>query len=50
MIHTNRWLNTLYERLGFSNETSFLRFLGIVVVGLLIFSNALKAGKHLADA
>ena len=45
VIHTNRWLSTLFEGLGFSSETSFLRFLGIMVVSLLIFSNVLKAAN-----
>lgn len=43
IIETNRWLNAVYTGLGFSSEAAFLRFLGIVVVVLLVFSNALKA-------
>ena len=42
-IQTNRVLHELFVGLGFASEQDFLRFLGIVVVILLIISNALKA-------
>lgn len=43
VIETNRWLNAVYTGLGFSSEDAFLRFLGILVVVLLVLSNGLKA-------
>ena len=43
VIHSNRWLNTAFQALGFQSEQSFLTFLGLVVLGLLVSSNLIKA-------
>ena len=41
-IQSNRWLGQLYRGLGYGDNQQFLRFLGIIVIGLLILSNCLK--------
>jgi ATP-binding cassette, subfamily B, bacterial PglK len=43
VIHSNRWLNAVYTRLGFQSDTAFLTFTGLLVLVLLVFSNAVKA-------
>ena len=43
VIHTNRWLKLLHDAGGFATERDFLMALGMVVLGLLILSNFLKA-------
>ena len=43
VIHSNRWLNAVYTGLGFQSETAFLTFTGLLVLALLVFSNAVKA-------
>lgn len=43
VIHTNPRLNEVYGLLGFQSEQTFLTFLGFMVLGLLVFSNLIKA-------
>ncbi|KAB0668521.1 ABC transporter ATP-binding protein [Oryzomonas sagensis] len=43
VIRTNRWLKHAYDFFQFSSLQSFLFFLGIVVLGLMVFSNLFKA-------
>lgn len=43
IIHSNRWLNTAFQGLGFQSEQTFLTFLGLIVLGLLVSSNLIKA-------
>lgn len=43
MIEENQILNWLFEFLGFKSEDSFLLFLGFVVMGILVLSNATSA-------
>jgi ATP-binding cassette, subfamily B, bacterial PglK len=43
VIHTNRWLNAAYTALGFQSDQAFLTFLGLLALGLLVFSNIVKA-------
>lgn len=43
MVETNRWLKQIYDLCGFSNRQSFLVFLGVIVLMLLVFSNIFKA-------
>jgi ABC-type bacteriocin/lantibiotic exporter with double-glycine peptidase domain len=43
VVESNRWLKQTYDFLGFSSPKSFLSFLGLLVLGLLIFSNLFKA-------
>ena len=43
VIHTNRWLNAAYTNLGFQSDQAFLTFLGLLALGLLVFSNIVKA-------
>lgn len=43
VIHSQRWLSAGYEGLGFRSEQSFLIFLGLVVLGLLVIGNVIKA-------
>src|SRR5690349_1495766 len=38
-IHSNRWLRSLFEALGFSSNDKFLLFFGTVVLGVLILNN-----------
>jgi ABC-type multidrug transport system fused ATPase/permease subunit len=45
VIHSNKWLSTLYNYLGFSGDRDFLRFLGVSVVVLLVVSNLIKAAN-----
>jgi ATP-binding cassette, subfamily B, bacterial PglK len=45
VIHTNRWLSAAYGKLGFQTDLAFLSFLGFVVLGLLVFTNAMKAAS-----
>jgi ABC-type multidrug transport system fused ATPase/permease subunit len=48
VIHSNRWLNAAYAALGFGSERSFLLFLGLLVLALLVTSNIVKtAGAFL---
>ncbi|MEO8313434.1 MAG: ABC transporter ATP-binding protein [Pseudomonadota bacterium] len=41
-IHTNAWLSRLYEQFEFTDETSFLTFVGISVLALMISTNLVK--------
>lgn len=43
IINTNEYLNYLFINLNFTNETDFLIFLGILVLGTLIGSMSFKA-------
>lgn len=43
VIHSQRWLNAAYTVFGFRSDQSFLFFLGLVVLALLVTSNAVKA-------
>lgn len=43
VIETNRWLNVVYTRMGFVSHRNFLLFLGFVLLGLMVLSNAFKA-------
>ena len=42
-IHSHRWLSIAYAGLGFRSDQSFLIFLGLVVLALLVMSNVIKA-------
>lgn len=42
-IQTNRWLKLAYDSLGFTSLQSFLLLLGMLALGMLVFSNAFKA-------
>lgn len=47
-IHSNRWLKLAHDSLGFQSDKSFLLFLGLVVLALLVMSNIVKtAGTFL---
>jgi ATP-binding cassette, subfamily B, bacterial PglK len=43
VVETNRWLNLVYARLGFTSPKDFLFFLGLVVFTVLVSSIAFKA-------
>ena len=43
VLQTNRWLKLAYEFFRFTSPQSFLVLLGLVVFGLLVFSNLFKA-------
>lgn len=43
IIYSNRWLKQVYDLLGLTSQQSFLLFLGIVMLGLLVFTNLFKA-------
>lgn len=43
VVHTNVYLNTIYQNLGFANTNNFLLFLGIVLFILVVGSLAFKA-------
>lgn len=43
IIHTNKWLQEVYQVFDFVSSQSFLMFLGLLVLGLLVVGNALKA-------
>lgn len=43
VIHSNRWLNAVYTGFGFPSDRSFLLFLGLLVLALLVTSNGVKA-------
>ncbi|NLX18333.1 MAG: ABC transporter ATP-binding protein [Desulfobulbus sp.] len=43
IIEENRWLNWAYNLLGFTSREGFLFFLGMLVLGMLLFSNLFKA-------
>ncbi len=45
ILRENVWLSQLYDFLGFSSTQSFLIFLGSVVLGLMVLTNALLAGN-----
>lgn len=45
IVQTNRWLKKCYDFFHFTNLHSFLYFLGVVVLGLLIFTNVYKAAS-----
>lgn len=45
VIHSNRWLNATYGAFEFQSDVSFLTFLGTVVLGLLVFTNVMKAAS-----
>lgn len=42
-IHTSRLLSAVYEGLGFQGEETFLTFVGVFVLGLLVVNNTGKA-------
>jgi ABC-type multidrug transport system fused ATPase/permease subunit len=46
MIRDNHYLAKLYDLLGFPSETSFIIFLGIAVMVLLVLTNASQAFLH----
>jgi|CXWL01.1.fsa_nt_gi ABC-type multidrug transport system fused ATPase/permease subunit len=43
IIHTNKWLHEAYQALEFTSPRTFLMFLGLLVLSLLIVGNGLKA-------
>jgi ABC-type multidrug transport system fused ATPase/permease subunit len=43
VIETNRWLRLTYDFFGFTSVDGFLFFLGMLVFGLLVFGNVVKA-------
>ena len=48
VIHGNRWLSAAYSAMGFRSDRSFLVFLGLIVLALLVVSNIVKtAGTYL---
>ncbi len=42
-VHTNRWLHIVYVGLGFESEQAYLTFLGLMALGLVVFSNVASA-------
>jgi ABC-type multidrug transport system fused ATPase/permease subunit len=49
VIRSNRWLSAAHEALGFGSDQSFLLFLGLLMLALLVMSNIVKAaGTFLA--
>ncbi len=46
VLDTNQWLRVGYDGLGFQETTSYLFFLGLLALILLIISNCLKAGTR----
>ena len=42
VIQTNRWLKQAYDFFGFTNPKGFFFFMGMLVLGLLVFSNIFK--------
>ncbi len=42
-IQRNTWLRAINERFQFDNPESFLFMMGVVVIGLIVFSNAFSA-------
>ena len=43
IIQSHRWLGAAYSGLGFRSDQSFLLFLGLVVLALLVTTNIIKA-------
>ena len=43
IVETNRWINLAYDGLGFTSTTSFLVFLGCVMLAAIICVNAVSA-------
>jgi ABC-type multidrug transport system fused ATPase/permease subunit len=43
VVHSHRWLSAVYSGLRFRSDQSFLLFLGLVVLALLVLSNIIKA-------
>jgi ABC-type multidrug transport system fused ATPase/permease subunit len=43
IIHTNTYLNKVYVKLGFESDMSFVTIFGVVVILILVFSNACLA-------
>ena len=46
IIHENRYLSMAYDLLGFSSDTSFMIFLGVAVLVMLITTNLSQAFLH----
>jgi ABC-type multidrug transport system fused ATPase/permease subunit len=46
IIHENHYLSLLFSLLGFKNDQSFLIFLGLGVLGMLVVTNASQALLH----
>lgn len=42
-IHTNKWLQAAYTRLGFQSDGAFLLLVGYLLLGLLVLGNISKA-------
>lgn len=45
VIHTNRWLDAVFRAFEFQSDRAFLTFLGLVVLGLLVIGNLIKAAS-----
>ncbi|MEO6081341.1 MAG: ABC transporter ATP-binding protein [Steroidobacteraceae bacterium] len=43
IIHSNEWLSRAYDVFGFNGDQAFLTFVGVVVLVLLLLTNASKA-------
>jgi HlyD family secretion protein len=43
MIHTNRFTQMFYERMGFESDVAFLMFFAAVIMGFIVASNAIAA-------
>jgi len=43
VIHRNRWMKRVYDYFEFTSLHSFLFFLGMLLLGLMVFSNLFKA-------
>jgi len=43
LVESNKWLNWCYSYLDFSSINSFLFFLGVMVIAVLVINNACKA-------
>lgn len=43
VIHTNKWLSAAYQWMGSDNEKSFLVYVGLLVLALLVVNNVGKA-------
>jgi ABC-type multidrug transport system fused ATPase/permease subunit len=46
IIHENHYLSTAFKFLGFSNDISFMIFLGVAVLAMLIITNLSQAFLH----
>ena len=43
LVQENRWFSIVYDELGFSSTDSFLLFLGLVALGMIMLNNSFSA-------